>query len=591
MNELNVLEPKSIPKFVNELGPWPVFVPEVIDDKTCGKPVHFYNVDMKEVWTQLLPPPFPKTLLWGFGGKVRFNENSQAVYALTSPGPTFVEDRGIKSVVKWNNRILGNYLAPVDTTVLWANPKNIPTSNAYTPFPPGNYIAQSPVPTVIHLHGAEVSSLYDGHPNAWYTETGITGPVYSTNCYEYPNTQQATTLWYHDHTLGLTRISVYSGLNGAYVIRDNNNSFDKPENNCLPTGKYDIPLIIQDRTFYEDGSLYYPTLGTYSEVFPYWNIDFVANTLTVNDKVWPNLKVEKQLYKFRIINVSNERFYNLFLSNGQSFTLIATDGGYIEKPIDLKSIQLAPAERAEILIDFRNLPSGCKIVLRNDAPAPYPGGAIPDPQTVGQVMQFTVEETNKTKQYCIPCRLNKFPKLTPDSKRKIQTLLFSNDFVLLNGQRFYSPPSEFNEVGSTLEWDLVNFNLTAHPIHLHLIQFKIVNRQFINIAQYMYDWLQINSTPPMNAPTQTLEIEKYLIGSPIPPEPYEMGWKDIVVCNPNQVARIIIRYAPTDVPTDGVRKGENLFPFDPSIGPGYVWHCHILPHEDNEMIRPQFIIN
>ena len=264
----------------------------------------------------------------------------------------------------------------------------------------------------------------------------------------------------------------------------------------------------------------------------------------------------------------------------------------MEKPVKLKSILLAPAERAEILIDFSQVPAGSKIILQNTAQAPYGVGTLPDPATVGQVMQFTVSNTTSCSKYCLPAILNKFPKLIPDTPKKIQTLLFSNQLVLLNGQKFNAPVSEFDEVGSTIEWDFINFNLTYHPIHLHLIQFRIINRQNIDLYKYIYDWSQLNdTTPPFNGPTKTLDVTSYLIGEPIPPAPYEMGWKDVVVCPTGQVVRIMIRYAPIDVPTNGVKKGENLFPFDPTLGPGYVWHCHILPHEDNEMIRPQVIIS
>ena len=584
------LNPRTIPKYVNQLTPLPTFVPEIKNNICTNEKEYYYDIDIKEYMGQLLPPPFPKTPLLGFGGRVKSYDNPNICYSVISPGPNFYVERYSKAFVKWNNKLLGNYTVPVDSSISWANPKNIAYDNSYYIFPTGNYVAQNPIPVVMHLHGGEVQSYYDGHPNAWETASGIKGPVFYSNTYEYPNAQPSTTLWYHDHALGLTRLSVYSGLYGAYIISDPKNPLDMPNNNYLPTGKYDIPLLIQDRSFYEDATLYYPTIGTYPQNFPYWPIDFIGDTITVNDKVWPNLNVEKALYRFRIVNTSNERFFNIALSNNQCFTLIATDGGYVEKPITLSSILLSPSERAEILIDFSKLEVGSKIIMTNNALAPYPVGPLPDPETVGQIMQFTVTSCNTCNSYCIPERLNAFPTLIPDSPTQFQTLLFANNFVMLNGQRFNAPPSEIAEVGSTVEWDIVNFNFTAHPIHLHLIQFKILNRQSIDIFKYTYDWLQLN-TPPLNAPTSQIDVSNYLMGSPTPPEPYENGWKDTVVCPPAQVTRILIRYAPTDAPNNVVVKGKNLFPFDPSLGPGYVWHCHILPHEDNEMIRPQIVLN
>lgn len=183
---------------------------------------------------------------------------------------------------------MGSYKVPVDPTIMWANPLNIMNSMTpadFPPFPPGFYQGQWPVPMVIHLHGGANPSVYDGHPYAWKTHSGIRGPIYTTSEYIYNNKQQPTMLWYHDHTIGLTRLNVFSGLAGAYIIKTMAETVDS----TLPSGKYEIPLLIADRTFYTDGSVYYPPVGSSPKNHPYWNEMAMGDTMLVNGKVWPNL--------------------------------------------------------------------------------------------------------------------------------------------------------------------------------------------------------------------------------------------------------------------------------------------------------------
>lgn len=183
---------------------------------------------------------------------------------------------------------MGSYKVPVDPTIMWANPLNIMNSMTpadFPPFPPGFYQGQWPVPMVIHLHGGANPSVYDGHTYAWKTHSGIRGPIYTTSEYIYNNKQQPTMLWYHDHTIGLTRLNVFSGLAGAYIIKTMAETVDS----TLPSGKYEIPLLIADRTFYTDGSVYYPPVGSSPENHPYWNEMAMGDTMLVNGKVWPNL--------------------------------------------------------------------------------------------------------------------------------------------------------------------------------------------------------------------------------------------------------------------------------------------------------------
>jgi hypothetical protein len=268
------LDPMDIPKWVNQLtGPPPVYVPTNVTQ--CGKVVRQdYSVDMVEKMQQLLPAmdfgngiETKLTKVWGYGGQVKDAVTGTALgYIANSPGPSFVATKGIPSRVTWNNLITTSQQFAVDPTLHWANPTNFPMPNApFESFPPGYASAQSPVPLVPHLHGGEVPPESDGGPDAWWTNSGIKGPGYSTAVatnsysavYDYPNINQESTIWYHDHALGVTRLNVMSGLAGFYYVKDPSSLTGA----SLPTGKYDMPLAIQDRSFLTDGSLNFPSDG------------------------------------------------------------------------------------------------------------------------------------------------------------------------------------------------------------------------------------------------------------------------------------------------------------------------------------------
>ncbi len=591
------LDPNLIPKYVNQLPKPPVYQPRIIRRwSPCGtcKIEHHYTIDVSEFDQQILPPGFPQTRVWGYGGLIRDSKTGKVVYSRSSPGATFEAIRGVPISVKWINKLRNEHLFAVDPTLHWANPNDMPHDppKPWPPFPPGFLDAQFPVPIVTHLHGGETESIYDGHPDAWFTINGNYGPAYKTSKYYYPNEQQSTTLWYHDHALGITRLNVYAGLAGFYLLRDRKpSSLDKKLN--LPSGRYEIPLVIQDRMFNMDGSLSFDRVGINPEIHPYWTPEFFGDTIMVNGKVWPNLNVSRRQYRFRILNGSNARFYHLRMSNGMAFTQIGSDGGFLPKPVELTSLLLAPAERADILVNFSQVPPGTTIRLLNDANAPFPDGQSPDPNTVGQIMQFTVpvDARKPVKPKGLPDKLNDMPEFKSDKERilTLNEVMGPNGptMVLLNGQMWSAPISETPRVGSTEEWVIANLTADSHPIHLHLVQFQLLNRQDFDATGYMAKWEEVNGMAPLMHPTIEVPVEPYLSpNGPIEPDENERGWKDTVRMNPNQVTRIRVRFAPQDVPTDGVKPGENLFPFDPTTEPGYVWHCHILDHEDNEMMRP-----
>jgi len=465
-------------------------------------------------------------------------------------------------------------------------------------FPPGYPQAQSPVPLVTHVHGLEVSSTSDGGPDAWWTVNGEHGPTYNTAqpttpnaaVYRYPNAQPATTLWYHDHALGITRLNVMAGLAGFYLIRD----LADPIAPLLPNGSYEVLLAIQDRSFYANGSFYLPSDGENPNVHPYWKPEFFGNTVMVNGKVWPNMNVDKGLYRFRLLDGSNARFYTLSFSNGMPFTMIGADGGYLKAPVPMTQLTIAPAERADILVDFSNLAPGTKVILQNSCNAPFPDGDSADPLTTGQIMQFTVTDKLGHPPVSLPATLNPtlagaFPSLPTPTKTRIITLKEVEGpggdplVVLVDGQKCSAPISELPQLGTTEDWVIINLTDDTHPIHWHLVDPQLVSRQAFNVTAYSKDWEAKNGDPPLNHSTIMVDPAAYLTGSPVGPAPHEQGWKDTIEVDPHQVTTVRMRFAPMD--------GSRNYPFDASAGPGYVWHCHILEHEDNEMMRPFKVVS
>jgi spore coat protein A, manganese oxidase len=613
-SELGILDPFSIPKFENQLtGPPPVYVPTVVTDG--GKVIRYdYTVTMSSFMEQMLPPSMNLlTPVWGYGGQAKDAVTEASLgYVQSAPAPSFEAVRGIPIQVKWVNNITSPYMSPVDPTIHWADPNNMGMpAPPYAAYPPGYTEAQSTVPCVPHLHGSETQSYYDGSPEEWFTASGLHGPDYSTAektdanaaVYDYPNVQPAATLWYHDHALGLTRLNVLSGLAGFYFIRDSNTTSD-PIAPLLPSGNHEMPLIIQDRTFNTDGSLWFNSTGTNPDVHPYWADSFLGNTIVVNGKVWPNMNVDSGQYRFRLLDASNSRFYFLSFINTQTntslpFTQIGSDGGYLKSPVTLTNLIIAPAERADILIDFSGLPPGSKILLKNTALT----GGPSELQTVGRIIQFTVAAKDGFKPNTLPTQLNPtlagqtFPNLPNPTKDRILTLFRDNGpngplAMLLNGQSWDGSVSELPVSGTTEDWTFVDLTNGEHPLHVHLIQFQIVSRQAINATAYATDWINLQrnalgnqtATPPWPKDfiPKELPIEPYLIGTPTPAPPNEQGWKDTVLSYPFEVTVIRIRFASQD---------GSPFPFDATQGPGYVWHCHILDHEDNEMMRPFKVVS
>ena len=486
--------------------------------------VPFYEVTMRQSMLKLhrdLPP----TKIWGYNGYF--------------PGPIFRLWRNQLIRVLWKNELPLKHFLPIDTTIHGAE-KDKPE-----------------VRTVVHLHGSVTPDMSDGYPEAWFTN-GFkeVGPYFSLKIYEYPNQQPATALWYHDHAMGITRLNIYAGLAGFYIIQDIEEQFLG-----LPNGPFEIPLLIQDRSFHSDGSLLYPSQPNppVADVNPSVLPDFFGDTILVNGKVWPYIEVEPRRYRFRILNGSNARFYRLSLSNGVPFVQIGTDQGLLPAPVNVSELLLAPAERADVLVDFSSS-FGEAITIKNDAASPFPQGEMPDAQSTGFVMQIRVTKRLSSPDHSkLPHTLTHVPKLKESNQYKTRNLLlnlrpdeFKRNIHLLNNQLWSEPITESPRLWSVEIWSFINLTKATHPIHLHLVRFQILDRQSFDQEIYEENGKLV--------PT----------GSRVPPDPNEQGWKDTVRADPGEITRIIV-------------------PFGPYTGL-YVWHCHILEHEDYEMIRPYVVI-
>ena len=683
--------------------------------------------------------------------------NYTAPAPLAAPGtPTFnypaLTVEAISSVpntIRWINDLkdpltgkFRPHLLPgaVDQTLHWANPPNtgcvntnqVPQTdcNTYNPIP-----YTGPVPIVTHVHGAHVNANSDGYPEAWwlpdavdipagYAKTGtlytqkniLAGqtqdaqhrdmngnptdtiqvdfdPVNGAAFYSYENTQPATTIWYHDHALGMTRLNVYAGPAGFWLIRGGANDTaagvlpgpapvmgEDPNFDPAVRAKIrEIPIVIQDRSFNIDGTLFYPNSraffdgfnGPYvgapdangvqtSDINPIWNPEAFFNTMVVNGTTWPNLDVAPAKYRFRLLNGCNSRFLNLSMFEvvksktdkniGKMkvkgtvndkygaevpFYQIGGDQGFLPQvvkiqtgmitalpgdgtlpapallPDPMQAMLMAPAERADVIVDFSGLPDGTVIRMINTAPdAPFGGFPdIPaDPATSGQIMEFTVNslavpvqatdatvtsplaltlpaEAASTKvasfdrllslneeesmQVCVQVSptgaittVATFPPHTvniaaqcaalnavPQAPKAALLGLIQNDPTqpgspLVGVPMMWKDPlTENPQLGDTENWDFYNLTVDGHPIHMHLVRYQIQHRQ-------LFDPLS-----PTLAP----------IGTPMPPLANELGWKDTVLTYPGEITRVKATF---DLP--GL----------------YVWHCHIVEHEDNEMMRP-----
>jgi spore coat protein A, manganese oxidase len=535
-------------------------------------------------FTETLPIPFagspPSTLMIARSSH-SFHQNlgagpTLAYGGLSILGPTIEATRGIPLSINVVNNIVGNhpFLGAVDTGLH------------------GTLESDKTSPRIsLHLHGSNTEAKSDGYP----MDTFRPGENY---VYNFNNNQEAATLWYHDHSMGITGLNVLAGLAGFYFIRDIDDPVGGNGPLGLPAGApYEVPLVIQDRSFNTDGSMSHPEQ-------PPWLIEYVVDVATVNGKAWPNLNVDRTLYRFRIVNGSSARTYNLKLSSKLPIIQIGTDQGMLNAPVYLSRLLLSPGERADVLIDFSSSLPGDKIVLQNDAISPYPLGRanfiIFNPE-LPEIMQFTVN-AGAAAPKPIPkiLRLHK-PQIKPIAVQPVRQRFLTlveiagprgPIVLLLNNvywdETFKNPElMERPKVDTVEQWNIINLQTVAHPMHLHLVPFQILNRQKINAAKYLKAYVAtgprtVLTEHAMGGPTVPTgypppDPTPFAIGPVRPPAPNEAGWKDTVLANPYEVTRLIVPF--------GAQAAENL-PFSNSFIGTYVWHCHMLGHEDNEMMLP-----
>ena len=524
------------------------------------------------------------TVLWGYG---------TAQQQPTSPARTFSVRSGSSIQVSYVNQLVDSsgatlpHRLPVDTSLMWANP--------------GNLGGQAPVPLVAHRHGGVPSGdRSDGLPDAWSTPDAnndslpdFQGRLYSTP-YQFNNAQEAGHLWFHDHALGVTRLNVNMGLAGNYLIRDTNEDY-LIANKMLPAPAYELPLVIQDHMFDTTGKVYYPSSDkrNYPSAPAITHLpEFFGDFILVNGVPWPKCEVEPRPYRLRLLNASDSRFYKLQLKRSNGLVLpfhqVGTELGLMDGPVALSELILAPGERADVVVNFAGLAQQT-VIVTNSANAPFPGGTPTDPQSTGKIMAFGVSLplNPAVPPSILPAFLRPVHGLLPpvvtagvprrklmlfegvDPFGRLQTMLGTVNPAAGNpagpafGTFFYSDPvTELMTAGSTEIWELHNTTVDAHPIHLHLVDFRILNRE-------PFSGTLVNKPMGAGGTTSGGYLTNISLTGPLRlAEPNEAGRKDTAIAYPGEVTRILVNFT---------RPGE------------YVWHCHILSHEDHEMMR-RFIV-
>ncbi len=644
------LPPGNIDKFVTPLLIPPVMPRAAQIRQRGGKPIDYYEISVRQFAQQILPAPQPRTTVWGYGS-VNGDGSHRPLLIHNAPSLTIEADWQRPVRVKWINDLRdgsGGYLPhllPVDQTLHWANPPGGSSGRDTRPSftsTPGPYTG--PVPMVTHVHGAVgVGDESDGYAEAWYLPDAddipggyategtwydflaakaasafgeAWGPGYAT--FQYPNDNRASTIWYHDHTLGMTRLNVYAGPAGFFIIRggpgdmvlDSRARGRKPQPAVLPgpapkdgdmfppNKTYrEIPIAIQDRSFNADGSLFYPDtreffdeivepfIGDGGEFSPIWNPEFFGNTIIANGNTWPYQTVEQSRYRFRFLNGCQSRFLILDFNHipGVRVWQIGNEGGFLAAPVNITAdhdnrILMGLAERADVIVDFAGVDVGSYTLLNVGPDEPFGGGEpdedfdVADPDSTGQILQFRVvpaaaADPSTPPEFLVlptPAALPVESVIRPlaliekagtgfdsggnEVEGPVEALLGTVDSGVWTERKWVEDVTEDPAVGATEVWEFYNTTGDAHPMHIHEIVFEVVNRQA----------LELDDDGEVEQPIQ-------LDGIARGPEPWETGFKDTVIAYPGEVTRVRAQFN-----TPGQ----------------YVWHCHIVEHEDNEMMRP-----
>ncbi|MDE2444597.1 MAG: multicopper oxidase domain-containing protein [Alphaproteobacteria bacterium] len=506
-------------------------------------------------------------------------------YNGTYPGPTIVAKTNEAVRINWFNGLEGKSL---DSLISFGVRQGMEE----------DHMLEKPH-HVVHVHGARVPATSDGFPHHFsHPNEG--------HLYYYPNKQAASTLWYHDHAMDVTRLNVYAGLCGMYLLRGDGEAF-------LPSGKQEIPLVLQDKSFTEDGSqLYYEQEYDKEKAKNDPNYtatpEFVGQFPVVNGQIWPRASVAPRVYRLRILNGANTRIFNLsFCEEGDpgkkiNFHVIGTEGGFLKESVAAKTLLMAPGERFDVLLDLRKH-NNKNIILHNS----HPDILDHRKENFAQLLQFAVKgkalasdekhflswpiklparkepvlppgappnEIDTMDFAAIEAAADQVPMLSLKSGFTVQTHSFVfrrfvleeymlpvntkpgllTPTVLVNGGNWgNTPPIEIKSLGYEV-WEFLNTTKDVHPMHVHLVQFMPLSRTGIEFVPATGD--------PVDPPMPKAIGFKYLNRSKIPP--HENGWKDTIQCKPNEATRIIMRF-------DGYRGN-------------YIYHCHILEHEDMGMM-------
>jgi len=657
-------------------GAIPVAVPDGSRRYGGSLAVDHYTIDINQYFDQLHPSLGP-TKLWGYNPR-----NALGVAGVPTQkhlGGIIVAQRNKPVQITFRNNLPNHHILPVDTTIMGADGAQNRTS--------------------VHLHGGEVPWISDGGPFAWWDPQGGKGNSFLNNQvlrpgevvpnneaeYYYPNRQSARLMWYHDHAIGITRLNAYAGMASAYIIRDLFeekvlvNLLGLPK--FIEAGGRELPIAIQEKIFNGDGSLGYPDQYDPSDVthpnpqplpIPSCIPEFFGDTMLVNGTVWPKADVEPRRYRLRLLNATQARFLNLqiyeddgsgqpdFNKPGPDFLVIGTEGGFLAKPVVVKSnrpfnlptgpngpdfanlqvsLLTAPGERWDLVVDF-NGRDGKKYILCNDAPAPFPMGDQPVGD-VAVIMRFDVlpdgPSIPKDPRFFItpnlplagnPLSIINQPLAGPNPARPAALLSWATtpvaplpiptrpgivvrqltlneindvygrliqmlgtnqpvatpmDFFAPPGPNFaraYAPdpmlpatdpanmaaaPTETPNARATEVWQIANLTGDTHPMHFHLATVQILSRRPFDVAQYTGQAATDSAFP--------------WSGSARGPEASELGWKETVKMHPGEVTTVIMKFDLPSVPF--------VVPPSPRTGGNeYVWHCHILEHEEHDMMRP-----
>jgi len=464
------------------------------------------RIGMREIRVKMHRDVAP-TRVWCYSD---LSPGGAAGVGLTGLAPLIEARSGHPLQVEWVNRLPARHFLPVDFSLHGCG-HDIPEVRA-----------------CVHLHGGRTPSRDDGQPEDWFV------PGHSRIC-RYPLEQDAAALWYHDHAMGLNRLNMYAGLFGMAIVRDS-----AEDALHLPSGRYEVPLIFCDRNFSADGQLFYPESGDPEHP---WVPEFSGDAILINGKVRPYFEVEPRLYRFRVLNAANSRFFTLSLSNGEPLHQIGVDQGLLATPVHRTTLNLAPAERADLLIDFSHA-AGQRIHLMN--------GAL-------GALQFRVSQSAgaATSGPASPPPSLRLVARIPESSATLTRTVTLNEYLdkignsmlmLLNRKRWHEPVTERPRLGATEIWEFINLTEDTHPMHLHLVRFQVLDRRVFDVFAYRND------------------KGLHYLADAQPPPPGELGWKDTVQCPPGIVTRIIV-------------------PFEGYAGT-YLYHCHILEHEANDMMRP-----